>query len=58
MLGMVEIPAKARESDPYSCLPAGREGRVKAMPFLTGFTSFLPISFLTFQPAQNVDIVR
>jgi hypothetical protein len=39
MLGMVEIPAKAGASAPYSCLPAGREGGVKALPFLTGFTS-------------------
>jgi hypothetical protein len=29
MLGMVEIPTKAGASAPYSCLPAGREGRVK-----------------------------
>jgi len=41
MLGMVEIHAKAGESAPYSCLPAGREGGVKAPPFLTGFTRFL-----------------
>jgi len=41
MLGRVEIPAKAGESAPYSCLPAGREGRVKALPFLTGFTAKL-----------------
>jgi len=26
MLGMVEIPAKAGASAPYSCLPAGRGG--------------------------------
>jgi len=38
MLGMVEIPAKAGASAPYSCLPAGREGGVKTLPFLTGFT--------------------
>jgi hypothetical protein len=37
MLGMVEIPAKAGASAPYSCLPAGREGRVKTLPFLIGF---------------------
>jgi len=36
MLRMVEIPAKAGASAPYSCLRAGREGRVKALPFLTG----------------------
>jgi len=41
MLGRVEIPAKAGASAPYSCLPAGREGRVKALPFLTGFTAKL-----------------
>jgi hypothetical protein len=38
MLGMVEIPAKAGASAHYSCLPAGREGGVKALPFQTGFT--------------------
>jgi len=37
MLGMVEIPAGAGASAPYSCLPAGREDRVKDFPFLTGF---------------------
>jgi len=37
MLGMVEIPAKAGTSAHYSCLPAGREGGVKALPFQTGF---------------------
>ena len=39
MLERVEIPAKAGAAAPYSCLPAGREGRVKALHFLTGFTS-------------------
>jgi len=38
MLGMVEIPAIAGASAPYFCLPAGREGGVKVLPFLTGFT--------------------
>jgi hypothetical protein len=40
ILGMVEIPAKAGASAPYSCLPAGREGGVKALPFLTGYTLY------------------
>ena len=38
MLGIMEIPAKAGASAPYSCLPAGRAGGVKALAFLTGFT--------------------
>jgi len=38
---MVAIPAKAGASAPYSCLPAGREGGVKVLPFLTGFTLFV-----------------
>jgi len=39
MLGMVEVPVKAGASAPYSCLPAVREGGVKALPFQTGFIS-------------------
>jgi hypothetical protein len=39
MQGMVEIPAKAGASTPYSCLSVGREGGIKALPFQTGFTS-------------------
>jgi len=37
MPGTVKIPAKAGASAPYSCLPVGREGEVKTLPFQTGF---------------------
>jgi len=46
MLGMVEIPTKVGASALYSCLPAGREGRVKALPFLTGLPLIYSIGLL------------
>jgi hypothetical protein len=47
MLGMAEIPAKTGVSAPYSCLPAGREDGVKALPFQTGYSFlFTPWSIL------------
>jgi hypothetical protein len=56
MLGMVEIPAKAGASTPYSCLPAGREGGVKALPCTILGSGPVLSNGVYFEPSKMVTV--